>query len=82
MKRPPVDRVVTCAARWFRIQRRLRDRVTVWSQGQTWNAEPSIGVDLPAELYEGIDETNAEAVAQVLSNFRDQMVALLKRERR
>lgn len=59
------------------IQERLDCLVTLHVQGSTWEGPPSIGVELPLELFERIAADNADALEAELRRFRDRIVSIL-----
>lgn len=61
------------------LQRRLGQRVSIWSSGQTWEGEPTIGLELPGELFECIDADVASELENELKRFRDRVLELLRK---
>lgn len=56
--------------------------VTLWCRGTTLEGDPSIGVELPTDLFENINEGNVRQVEAVLRYAHEQLVALLKESTR
>lgn len=60
------------------IQERLDYRVTLWSSGETWDGQPAIGIDLPAELYRKIDDNNAAFIEAALLRCYCRLLSILR----
>ena len=80
---PVNKRYVAALSAVNRLQKKFGSRVTIHALGQTWgDAEPSIGIELPIEIFELIDESNAVEIEATLRAFLERLAAILATARR